>query len=933
MRAGSFFFPLLIGFNLNAAPSKDDFLQENFDDQNSLYGVNPNSSGNFSTKQPLNTKDPRQQQISSQGAQRAEDAESEEQAQTPETKKNKSKKSLSRKGIPESEILERQFDDSGKLNPISPNTEQKSKNRSTSTKHIQKSKIDSAAEEELQDTEEISTDEEFYLQKSSETESDESSKDETQTKRMLKDEFEDPNASDIESVFLGRFPQELVRNLRQFGYGTFKQRSSNFKIPADAPVGPDYIVGPGDEFLLNTWGSYNSNQSLLIKNDGSVFIPKVGSIQIGGLSLKDASEVIRKKMSASFNGIKLNLSVEKSRVIQVFVVGEVEAPGSYPLRASAGVVNALVAAGGPKKDGSLRNVQIVRNGKTILTLDLYDFLNSGKVPVSPLLSQDVVLVPVVGKLAAVAGGVRRPGIYEILDDTTVFDMLALTGGLSFTGHAGRLSMERVLSNRERTTQDFQIPVNMQDITREDALKGDLGAKVSDGDLIKIFPVFPQINKTVYLRGHVRRPGNYQFKEGMMLSEALTSFEDLLPDPYTRYVQILRILPPKDEKISLFTNLEGLLSGDKAYDVALQDRDEIVVFSKAELDLKERVTITGKVNKPGDYYYFPGMHLRDLIFMAGNLTRDANIASAEIGRSSFNGNDIKVDRLQVNLKEVLADPPLNNPELKPLDRIFIQGVQNFQVNNSITLRGQVKYPGVYSFVPGERLSAVLKRAGGYTPHAFLSGAVFTRQQVRNLQKRNLKEQVDRLESAILQEEVNPARFQSAEDRAATQASVASRRALLHNLRNSEVSGRMVIRLSDLDQFTGSQWDFALEPGDALNIPLIPSSVNVMGEVFNQTSLVFIPDKTVQYYLDQSGGPTLYADTSSIFIIKADGTVASRQQSRGFLLRNFYQMEIERGDAILVPKDITRFSWLNATKDISEILFHLATTTLAITAIAK
>lgn len=332
-----------------------------------------------------------------------------------------------------------------------------------------------------------------------------------------------------------------------------------------------------------------------------------------------------------------------------------------------------------------------------------------------------------------------------------------------------------------------------------------------------------------------------------------------------------------------------------------------------------------MNKPGDYYYFPGMHLRDLIFMAGNLKQDAYMASAEIGRYTIKKEGLQFDRIQANLNNLLVNgSEADNPALQAKDRVSIQGLPNWEFKNYIEIGGEVKYPGQYTFEPNERLSSVLSRAGGYTDKSFLPGAIFTRRSVKEIQQKSLAEQVNQLEKAILQESISPTSA-TTQDMQNFQEAVASRKALLDNLRRTKASGRMIIKLASLSELKEGRYDFILEPQDTLKIPPIPSTVTVMGEVYNQTSMIYVPGKTVKYYLDQTGGLTMNADADSIFVIRTDGSVVSRRQNRGFLLRNFYQTEIERGDTILVPKDIARFSWLNTTKDLTEILFKIASTT--------
>ncbi len=770
-------------------------------------------------------------------------------------------------------------------------------------------------------------------------------------KSQLKDKFTDEDEKDLgeflsesedylyedvrskaEEIFLGKFPQGISKDLEQFGYDLFRRKPSDFVALEDIPISPDYTIGPGDTFTINVWGSSNFSYPVTVRRDGTIFIPKVGSVRVWGQTFKEMSAAIEKRLLNFFSGIKVNIAFDSIRQIDVYVVGEVKQPGSYSIPSTSTPINALFHAGGPTKDGSLRSIQILRNNKVIDNIDLYDFLINGMVNRLRLQSQDVILVPVVGKMVAIAGNVKRPAIYELKDKTSLYDLLAMSGNLTFAGQVGRLSLDRVNQNKERITKDFQIPENFAGLSKEEISKSDLSTEVLDGDLVKVFPVLSTVRKTVFLRGHVKRPGSYEFKEGMTFRQLVRSYDDIKPEPYTDYAQIIRSVPPTGEKLSIFVELKKAMDGDAKADIALQDRDEVVLFSKEELNLNDEVTISGKVNKPGNFIYFKGMKLRDLIYVAGNITQDAYLANAEIARYIVVGDDLKLERIQVNLRETLNGNASQNPELKPRDKVFVMSLPNWKLENFVSLTGEVRYPGQYPFLPGEKLSSVIERAGGYTNKAFLKGAFFTRKSVQDLQRKALKEQISQLEEAVLQETVRPSQYLSADDLKANQEAIIARKGLLTKLQSAEVTGRMVIKLDSLDRFRDSEFNIPLEARDTLDIPEIPSVVTIMGEVYSPSSMVYVEGQTVQYYLSQAGGATVNADTESIFVIRANGSVVSKRQNRGFLLRNFYQTEIERGDAILVPKDITRFSWLNTTKDITEILFKIASTTgITITAL--
>ena len=729
----------------------------------------------------------------------------------------------------------------------------------------------------------------------------------------------------IESVFMGNFPDAVSRDVQQFGYSLFSKAPNDFSALEDVPVNPDYVVGPGDTFTINVWGSANFSHTVTVRRDGNIFIPKIGTLKVWGDTFKVMTGKIEKRLSSFFSGIKVNIAFESIRSIDVFVVGEVEKPGSYSVPSTSAVINVLFHSGGPTRKGSLRNIQLVRNNQKIADIDLYDFLIHGKNSAQKLQSQDVILVPVIGQVAAVAGHVKRPGIYEILAGNSLFDVLQMAGGLSFTGEAGRLELQRVKGNKERITRDFNIPDDIRSLNEKEAAQTDLKAKVEDGDLVKIFPVLQAVRKTVFLSGHVKRPGAYEFKAGMKLRDLVANFDSLLSEPYTDYAQIVRTLPPQDERQAIFVNLAAALNGDESQNIALQERDQIVVYSKDELNLRAKVEISGRVNRPGKYFFFDGMTLRDLILMAGNVTQDAYLGNIEVARYSPQIDKLDIKRIRKNLGEVLKGSAESNLKLQAKDRVFVQGIANWEMQNIAEVQGEVQFPGKYTYLPGERLSSILERAGGYTKKAFLKGAVFTRASVKEIQARALQQQIAQLEEAVLQEQVSPSENTKSEDIKDMQQAAIARRTMLRNLQEAEVTGRMVIKLEDLKDLKNSGYDIQLEPNDRLIVPPTPSSVTVMGEVYNPTSMIYIDGKDLQHYLSKSGGPTVNADVDSIFVVKADGSVVSRQQNRGFLLRNFYQTEVDRGDTILVPKDISRFSWLSTTKDITDILFKIASTT--------
>jgi protein involved in polysaccharide export with SLBB domain len=749
--------------------------------------------------------------------------------------------------------------------------------------------------------------------------------------------------SEIEAILSGKIPTTVSTDLVQFGYDLFQTTVSTFAPVTDVPVGPDYVIGPGDRFTIFIWGRFDLSYQVEVNRDGEISLPKIGALKVWGLTFSQLKDYLFAEISKYYKEFQLNLTMDRLRTIRVYVVGEAVTPGSYALSSLSTVYNALFAAGGPSKRGTMRKIQLIRNGKRIQTIDLYDFLLKGdKSQDERLQSGDTIFIPTIGPIAGIAGNVKRPAIYELKGSVTLGELIELAGGVTPFGYLQRVQIERVEAHEKRIVADF----NLSPFAKGEAEVPELSVRLQDADMVKIFPIFPVMQKVVYLEGHVKRPGGYEFKEGMRLLEVIPSIGDLLPEPYLKYAHIIRLIPPDFRPYTIPVNLERLyLENDQGQNLPLQEHDRVVIFGKREMREIPRATATGEVSKPGKYPLIANMRVKDLIYQAGNLKRSAYLLEAEITRLVKTEKGVTSKIINIDLNEALKENPQHDILLEEDDYLFVRQIPKWYVDKTITVTGEVKFPGAYTFQKGDRLSSVLERAGGFTPQAYLPGGFFTRVSVRTVQEQRIREFIAEQERAILTESARAAEAAlSREEAEQRQRALAQRRELIARLSAAMVTGRVVIKMLPLDKFKGSEYDLELEDGDTLNIPMTPSSVLVMGRVYNPNAILYTEDKPLEYYLNKVGGPAENADKKRIYLVKADGSVLSRTQSSswGFSWNSethrwvsggFMSAKMAPGDTILVPEKYERINWVRELRDWTQIIFQLAMAAGVIVAISK
>lgn len=726
-----------------------------------------------------------------------------------------------------------------------------------------------------------------------------------------------PTPYDLQSMrdLYTQIPEEST-GPKRFGSDVFVNRGisavargiSGRDTPLDVPLGPDYIVGPGDTLTIHLWGGITESIPRTIGRDGSIFLPEAGSVDIGGLSLGKAEAVIESALKQQYRNAHVSVTVSHLRSVRVYVVGDVQRPGGYDISSLSTPVSALYAAGGPTAAGSLRTLLHLRGSQRVESVDLYDFLLHGvRNGSAPFESGDTLLVPPAGPLVAVSGAVKRPAIYELKTGaTTLATVIDDAGGFTSTASLGHIRIERIDTNHKRET--VTLPDAGGDPSQADS-SAIASFTVNDGDRIRVEPILPYSQSAVYLAGHVMRPGRLPYTDGMHLSDVLRSYQDMLPEP-AAHGEIVRLVPPDLHAETIDFNVPDLLVGNANVD--LQPYDTIRVFGRYQVDAPT-VTIRGEVLRPGKFPMSKGMTAAQLVRIAGGFKRDALTESADLTSYNVkNGNELVESLATVAIGAAVdgSDPRADVP-LKPGDILAIHQITNWEnIGESVNISGEVRFPGSYGFQDGERLSSVLRRAGGLLPTAYPMGAVLVRAQVRELEQKSRDELIHQIETNAAAARLSP-NLGGANSAGALQMIKEQQEQVLSDLKAHPPTGRMVIHISaDVDRWANTPADIELRRGDELTIPKRPGFVLVSGQVYNATALTFTPGRSAGWYLSRAGGTNATANRREIFIIGANGSVIGRRSGSWFE-GDVLSTKLNPGDVVVVPQKIVGGSlfWRN------------------------
>jgi len=694
-------------------------------------------------------------------------------------------------------------------------------------------------------------------------------------------------------------------DLSQFGYQLFIGAPNTFSPAADIPVPPEYVLGPGDELQMQLYGSRDDTLNLVVDRNGVVELPKVGSLALAGLSFVQAKALVAAQLHRKAIGVTSSVTMGRLRSIRIFVLGDATHPGSYLVSGFSTISHALFAAGGVSKSGSLRHIQLKRNGKTVRELDLYDFLLRGDSRADErLMPGDVVFIPPIGPVVGVAGLATRPAIYELRDEKNVQDVLQIAGGAQADADVAHMQIDRLNKAGDRNILDFNIQGH--DV-------------VQNGDILMLFSIPGMRADTVSLLGHVKRPGQYGLIKDMKLTTLISSVGDLLPGAFLGYALIQRTEPVTRTITTLRIPLDKLLvQQDKNSDVLLNADDQVYVFSKSSIDPLNVVSISGQIVNSGQYPYADSMRLLDLIFAAGGPNEESYLKVAELTRYEVvDGKRRQSSHFEVNLSDALAGVADANILLKPHDELLVRTISNWRNVSRIELQGEVKYPGKYPVEEGARLSSVLLRAGGYTDDAYLRAAFFTRESVRQDQQNQIDELAKQTEAEVakLETTTDSLKDETIRTRQKKQLEVAKR--VGEQLQLARATGRVVIELADIEKLKGTAFDLAIRDGDKLYIPKRPDEVMVLGEVYNQTAFVYRDRAGRDDYLKMAGGTTRAGDAGHVYVVRANGMVDAG--TKGWFSDS--TAHIEPGDAIVVPQALDQFNLLDSVLDWSRATMQI------------
>ncbi|PIS28909.1 hypothetical protein COT42_06645 [Candidatus Saganbacteria bacterium CG08_land_8_20_14_0_20_45_16] len=625
--------------------------------------------------------------------------------------------------------------------------------------------------------------------------------------------------SGIELFFSSKLLFDNKEPLHQYGYDFFQPKgqegNQNFVEMINVPVGPDYIIGPGDAFKITLWGITEGIFDIEVNNEGKIVLPKVGVVEVAGLAYGNFEAFVGEKLGKYYESVNIGVTVSKLRSIQVFVAGEVNAPGSYTVSSLATVFNTLITAGGPTKRGSLRDIQFIRGGHVLAHVDLYSFMLEGKKGFDPTLQAgDTIFVPIVGPVAAVSGVVYRPGIYELKGED-LSDLLSFAGGLLPTSDLSRIQVTRVEAHEKKIIKDENVSLKQS--------RQHFGLAVKNLDNVEVYPIYQEIDNIIYLDGAVKSPGAYELVPGMRVKDLLPGPEAFVNGAYLPHIEVLRTNQKNFETKILTIDFDKLQAGDEKQNVLLQPHDQVVVSS-----------------------------------------------------------------------------------VKKTEAV-------------VTLQGEVARPGKYRITKGEKLSSVLIRAGGFTSNAYLFGIKFIRQSVAEAQSKATRAVVSKLKEQLIYkgQEVETAALGQNQKTSST-VEINKSQQLLALLEQRVPAGRVIINITfPLDTYIDGPNDIELEDGDEITIPTVFKTINVLGEVYIPTGVVFMEGKKADYYLAQVGGATKNGDKNGVYVIRADGSVLSKEQGI-----NVVATVLLPGDSLVVPQSLDTFNlWANV-RDVTRWFYEAA-----------
>jgi polysaccharide biosynthesis/export protein len=715
-----------------------------------------------------------------------------------------------------------------------------------------------------------------------------------------------------------------------YGQNLFDHVPTTFAPVDRVPVTDDYVIGPGDEILIRAWGQIDLNGKLVVDRDGNVFLPKVGTLSVAGLKYQQLPQYFRTAIGRVFRNFDLTVSLGQLRSIQVFVLGQARRPGSFTVSSLSTLVDALFSSGGPSATGSMRRIQLKRNNVVVTDFDFYALLLKGdKSKDARLLPGDVIYIPQAGPSIAIAGSVNVPAIYELSGDTTLASAIDMAGGLASTADGQKAVVERVEKHSTRLVEEFALDARGS------------GREMKDGDLVRIFALSPRFASAVTLRGNVARPGRMEWHSGMRLRDLIPNQNALVTRDYWRATNWVasageredrersrdywRATSPLARKGNNQTG-PGARPDDPAANagegVASQFDPSLALLDQP---LGQPFEQQGRQRQPGTAQVSTAAELSRLRNQIAHNSPEINWDYAVIQR--LNPEDLTMRLIPFNLgKLVLQGDERENLALDAGDVVTIFSQSDLAVplakrSKFVRLEGEFKSAGIYRAEAGETVRHLVERVGGFSPNAYLYGAEFTRESVRVEQQKGLGQLIENLEENLSRNAVAPAGV-NPEDVADQRAKLEVQRELIEKLRQVKAEGRVVLDLSPNSAAVRDLPEIALEDGDRLLVPFRPSTVEMLGAVYNKNSFLYRRGQRVDDYLKRAGGPTRDADKARMFVIRADGSILSKQSVRGLWNGGFAALRLMPGDAIIVPQRLNQGSVLKGLRDWSQVFSQFA-----------
>jgi protein involved in polysaccharide export with SLBB domain len=757
-----------------------------------------------------------------------------------------------------------------------------------------------------------------------------------------------------ETEFEQMVADSVGRVLPLFGQSLFRLAPSTFSPVDWMQVPSDYIIGPGDELQIKVWGQVEANLRVTVDRSGQIYLPQVGEISVAGLHYRDLEPHLKSEISKIFKNFSVTANIGRLRSIQVVVVGNARYPGTYTISALSTLVNAIFASGGPAPQGSLRHIQVRRDGATITDFDFYDLLIKGdKSKDVRLQPGDVLYIPHVGPLVAISGSVNTPAIYEAKDNSVLNDLIEIAGDLSTVADTSKITIDRLVDHQARKTLEF--PYDEQ--SRAMPLK--------DGDIVRVFSIIPRFEDTVTLRGNVANPGRFPWKPGMRVRDLIPDAQALLTRRYwrnraaivngraTEYPIPSRL--PQNNTSSLSqqqangSSANGTATSKSTENSNSQDNLPITagssnaaadtLFAENEQNTSgnessrtsNRTSGTQQTAQPsGNNANANSNTVKDVAEDVRGYAPEINWDYAIIQR--VNPIDLSSKLIWMSpRKAIIEHDEASNLELQPGDIVTIFSQRDISVPTAdrsqyVIVEGEVTRPGVYKLETNETLRSVVQRAGGLTPDAYVYGSQLTRESARADQQKSLDELAHTMEVQIRQSAVAVAASSQPGD---LPQMLAAQQAIIDQLRSTRASGRVALPVKPKDDQLTDFPDMVMEDSDRLTIPHTPSTVSVVGDVYNPGSFIFESRNTAGAYLEIAGKGKPQSDLHHAFVLRANGVVIAANNVNGlFVGTKFYHLRMYPGDQIVVPYKLPTGAFVRGLRDWTQISSQLALTAAAL-----